>query len=147
MSIRQIKLKYIALAFILLVTVGCTPNQSILNSANESAAPQVSANVVPAAGNLESDLQSMRNADFNFIHLFRRKDGKAMAADDKRFVSGITPVETNRRQLSDDGKAIITGSNYKFPPDVMKLLTDRFIMEDYSKPESEIMAANSNSNQ
>ncbi len=86
----------------------------------------------------------MRNADFNFIHVFRRKDGKIMDVDDKRFVSGITPVETNRRQLSDDGKAIITGSNYKFPPEVMKPLTDRFTMEDYSKPESEIMAANSN---
>lgn len=88
----------------------------------------------------------MRTADFNFIYVFRRKDGKAMDANDKRFMAGNTPVETNRRRLSDDDKAIITGSNYRFPPEVMKLLTDRFAMEDYSKPESETMNANANSN-
>ena len=135
------------LILLIFAAISCTPNQSILNSANESATPQSPANVVATVSTFENDLQSMRDADFSYIHVFRRKDGKAMDADDKRFVSGITPVETNRRQLSDDGKAISTGSNYKFPSEIMKLLTDRFIMEDYSKPESEIMAANSNSNQ
>jgi len=139
-------MKSILIWLSMIAAVACTPNQSILNSANESATPQSPANVAPGLSNFETDLQSMRNADFNFIHVFRRKDGKVMDADDKRFVAGITPVETNRRQLSDDGKAIVTGSNYKFPPEVMKPLTDRFTMEDYSKPESEIMAANSNSN-
>lgn len=135
------------LILLIFAAISCTPNQNILNSSNESATPQTPANVVPAISNFETDLQSMRNADFNYIHVFRRKDGKPMDADDKRFVSGITPVETNRRQLSDEGKAIMTGSNYKFLPDIMKLLTDRFTMEDYSKRESEIMAANSNTNQ
>ncbi|MEJ7848949.1 MAG: hypothetical protein WKF92_12770 [Pyrinomonadaceae bacterium] len=135
------------LVLLVFAAIACTPNQGILNSSNESATPQPLANVAPALSNFESDLQSMRDADFNFIHVFRRKDGKAMDADDKRFVSGITPVETNRRQVSDDGKAIITGSNYKFPPEIMRLLTNLFTMDDYSKPESEIMAANSNSNQ
>lgn len=127
--------------------VACGPNQSILNSANDSATPQSPANVAPVVASFESDLESMRNADFNFIHVFRRKDGQVMDADDKRFVSGITPIETNRRKLSDEGRVIITGSNYRFPPDVLKQLTDRFTMDDFSKPESEIMAANTNTHQ
>jgi len=87
----------------------------------------------------------MRNADFNYIYAFRRKDGRAMDADDKRFVNSNTPSETNRRRVSTDGKVIILGSNYRFPPEMLKNLTDRFIFEDYSKPDSEIMQANTNS--
>lgn len=139
-------MKLILILLSAFAALACTPNQNILKSANESATPEAPAKVVPAASGFETDLQSMRNADFNFIHVFRRKDGLPMDADDKRFVSGITPIETNRRKLSDDGKAIITGSNYRFPPEVMKQLTDRFSMEDFSKPESEILAANTNLN-
>jgi len=146
MTVRQINMKSFLVSLSVLTALACTPNQGILKSANESATPEPPANVAPAVSNFESDLQSMRNADFNFIHVFRRKDGKPMDADDKRFAAGITPVETNRRKLSDDGKAIITGSNYRFPPEVMKLLTDRFSMEDFSKPLSEIMNANIDAN-
>ncbi len=123
---------------------GCSPNQAILESANAGPTPSNST-PAPAASTFESDLQAMRTADFNYIHVFRRKDGQPMDADDKRFLNGNVPLETNRKRLSDDGKAIITGSNYKFPPEVMELLTSRFAMEDHSKPESEILKANTNS--
>ena len=69
-----------------------------------------------------------------------------MDSDDKRFTSAITPPEINRRKLSDAGKAIILGSNFRLPPDVLEQLTDRFVFEDFSKPESGIMGANSNTN-
>ncbi len=88
----------------------------------------------------------MRNADFNYIYAFRRRDGAAMDADDKKFVNNYTPVETNRRRLSDDGMAIIIASNYRSLPENLKVFTDRYTFADYSKPESEIMAANTNSN-
>ncbi len=145
-KMRRIKLITIFVSILLFGVVGCTPNQGILNSANEAKAPDMPSNIAPAVSNFDSDLQAMKIADFNFIHVFRRKDGKKLDADDKRFFAGMTPVETNRRRLSDDDKAIITGSNYRFPPEVMKLLTDRFTFEDYSKPESEIMKSNSNGN-
>ncbi|MBC7901751.1 MAG: hypothetical protein H7070_17060 [Saprospiraceae bacterium] len=139
-------MKILLITAIVFAALACTPNQSILNSANESATPNAPSNISPPVSSFENDLQSMRDADFNFIHVFRRKDGKVMDADDKRFMAGNTPAETNRRRLSDDGKAIITGSNYRFPPEIITLLTGRFDLEDHSKPESEIMNANGNSN-
>ncbi|HKX84215.1 MAG TPA: hypothetical protein VJL58_08350, partial [Pyrinomonadaceae bacterium] len=99
----------------------------------------------PSATTVEEDVEAMRVADFNFIYVFRRKDGAVMDADDKRFVSAITPPEINRRKLSDSGKAIILGSNFRLPPENLKQLTDRFAFQDHSKPVSEINA-NSNSN-
>ena len=128
-----------------LIVSACGPNQKILNS---SVTPETSnmAADAPALSPFERDLRSMRDADFNFIYVFRRRDGGALDSDDRRFVIGVTPAETNRRTLSDGDKAIILGSNFEFPSETMKVLTERFVFEDYSKPESEIINANSNSN-
>ena len=65
-----------------------------------------------------------------------------MEADDKKFFNTYSPPETNRRRLSDEGRAIIIGSNYRWPAETFKLFTDRFNLEDYSKPENEIINAN-----
>ena len=143
-KLKMVKpLKITSILLLALTTLACGPNQTILNSASETPPPP--SNIQPAEGNFESDILAMRNADFNYIYAFRRKDGRAMDADDKRFVNSNTPSETNRRRVSTDGKVIILGSNYRFPPEMLKNLTDRFIFEDYSKPDSEIMQANTNS--
>ena len=102
------------------------------------APPVSTADSTPSATTLEEDVEAMRVADFNFIYVFRRKDGAAMDADDKRFVGTITPPEINRRKLSDGGKAIILGSNFRLPPENLKQLTDRFAFQDFSKPASAI---------
>lgn len=130
--------------FFALASLGCTPNQKILESANATPEPvdAVAVNNEKPANQVEQDLQAMRNADFNFIFLFRRKDGAAMEADDKKFFNTYSPPETNRRRLSDEGRAIIIGSNYRWPAETFKLFTDRFNLEDYSKPENEIINAN-----
>lgn len=131
----------------------CGPNQRILNSAVEPSANTANvptANVQPTAGSLERDLNAMRTADFKFIYVFRRKDGAAFDSDDKKFMNAYTPSEINRRRLSDEGKAIIAGSNYDFPPESRKVLTERFIVEDHSTLEGEIdkqKTANINSNE
>lgn len=122
----------------------CVPNRRILNSAAETPAPIWNAQT--PSSSFESDIQAMRNADYNYIYAFRRKDGRPMDSDDRSFININTPPATNRRRLSDNDKAIITGSNFKFPPEILKILTQRFEFEDYSKPESEIIAANANSN-
>lgn len=111
-----------------------------MNSATKPT-PAAQANVedTPSIATVEQDVEAMRVADFNFIYVFRRKDGGVMDADDKRFVNVITPPQINRKKLSDSGKAIILGSNFRMPPDVLKQLTDRFAFEDISKPESEII--------
>lgn len=86
----------------------------------------------------------MRNADFDFIFVFRRKDGSEMDTDDKKFFNSFTPLETNRRRLTDGGRAIIIGTNYRWTPELFKKFTERFNLEDYSKPENEIIDSNAN---
>lgn len=92
----------------------------------------------------------MRNADFTFILIFRRRDGAVMDAEDKAVINANTPPEVNRRTLSDGSKAVIIGTNFPFLPGTIENLTSRFVMEDHSKPDAgpieEDRTANSNTN-
>lgn len=86
----------------------------------------------------------MRTADFNFIYIFRRKDGAPLDAADKKTAADNIPPEVNRRKVIEEGKAVIIGSNYRLPADNFKALTSRFAVEDFSKPESEMINTNIN---
>lgn len=150
MTIRRtsratVKMRYgiVKAGFVLLgiASCACGPNERIMNSA--SSETPVPANAAPAAGTLESDLQAMRNADFKFILVFRRKDGAALTGEDKALASSSTSFNANRRRISDDGKAIIIGSNFPFLPGTLEKMTEKFTMEDHSKPDSGPMVANS----
>jgi hypothetical protein len=132
----------------MLFAAGCTPNQRILNSSNERplepSSVQTSGTVEPPK--IENDIAAMKTADFNFIYIFRRKDGGELDADDRAFMNANLPYEINRKKISDGGKALIIGSNFRLPAENFKAMKERFAFEDLSKPESEIMPANSNSN-
>ncbi|MEO7673079.1 MAG: hypothetical protein ABIU09_03255 [Pyrinomonadaceae bacterium] len=131
------------LLFLLLTALACAPNERIISSAAETPAQ---ANATPVVGSFESDLQSMRNADFKFILVFRRNDGAEFTADDKAFANTSTGYHANRRRLADDGKALIIGSNFPFLPGMLEKLNERFTMENYSKPDSGPMISNSVTN-
>lgn len=118
----------------LVLIQACTPNARIMESA-ENSSPQSNATEVQVPS-YESDVQAMRNADFTFILAFRRKDGMVLDADDKRFANANTPLETNRRKLTDNGKAILIGTNFPLPDVLYEQLADRFNVENLSKPES-----------
>lgn len=124
----------------------CGPNQRILESANanqETSEPvAVDSKAAPSASSFEQDLDAMRTADFKFIVAFRRRDGRPMDANDKEIL-GKTISQANRRRLSDDGRAVIIGSNFPFVTGAFDPLTERFKMEDYSKPDSGSMFSNS----
>ena len=128
---------------------GCGPNQRIMNSAAENTAESEarasnSANAVPTVTGFKQDLESMRTADFKFIVVFRRKDGGKLQQEDKEAIGRITGQQVNRRKISDEGKAVIIGSNFPFLPGMLEQLTEKFKMEDYSKPESGPLVANAN---
>jgi hypothetical protein len=74
----------------------------------------------------------MRTANFEYIFVFRRKDGAAFDGEDRKFLRASSPAETNRFVSTDDGKAFIAGSKYKFPPQNLEILRSRFNVEDYS---------------
>ncbi len=122
-------------ASVSLLSSACTPNRRIVESVRT---PEPVSNVqsTPAASGFESDLQAMRNADFTFVLVFRRRDGEPFDSEDKAFLNSNTPPDANRRKLSDDGKAVIIGSNFPFVPGTIENLTSRFVMEDHSKPDA-----------
>jgi hypothetical protein len=124
--------------------IGCGPNQEILKSnANQPVTEStVASNSGPAADSAESEVENMRTADFEFILVLRRKDGGVMQPDDKSFVKTMT-TNANRRSLTDRDKAIVIGANSKVPPELIAKLSQRFVVQDFSKPEAE----NNNSNQ
>ena len=130
------------LSFCFLATA-CGPNQQILRSAETPTPPAVSPTPLSA---LEQEVKAMRTADFNFIYVLRRKDAAPLDAADKKIASDNIPPEVNQRKVFDDGRAIIIGSNYRLPGENWKALGERFAIEDFSKPESEIMGANTNAN-
>ncbi len=125
-----------------LLSLGCQPNQTILKDAAPPPTPM--ATVESKRTSLEEDLKEMRTADFDYILVFRRKDGGVFDKDDQKYLRDNTPLETNRWRKSDDGKAFIAGSGFGFAPEQMAALRDRFIVEDYSKPEVKEAANNAN---
>ena len=126
----------------------CMPNQRIINSSAEKEKELAPAQrpSKPEPAGIEADVAAMQTADFNFIYVFRRKDGGVLDSDDRSFMNANTPYEINRKKLADSGRALIVGTNFRFPPENFKVMKERFAFEDFSKPESEIMSANANSN-
>ena len=131
-----------------ILAAACGPNERILRSANENAVAAepiaINSNGAAAATSFEQDLNAMRTADFKFIVAFRRKDGQALDSADKALV-GAAGSQATRRRLSDEGRAVIIGSNFPFMKDEFDTLTERFKMENFSKPDSGPMFSNTTS--
>jgi hypothetical protein len=132
--------------FAALSVIGCGPNQRILESSNSNVTVDpdtvvVNSNATPAPAGFDQDLEAMRTADFKFIVVFRRKDGQPLDSVDKELI-GKAGSQANRRRLSDEGRAVIIGSNFPFMSGEFESLNERFKMEDYSKPDSGPMFSN-----
>lgn len=142
----SVRIQFVLVIVAIAAGASCGPNQRILNSAQEAreAATPPPANSTPTVRTFDQDLTAMRNADFNFIYVLRRHDGGVLDADEKSFISTTTPPQINRKTLSDEGRAVMIGSNFRLPPDILATYKSRFAFEDYSKPESEIPNSNSN---
>jgi hypothetical protein len=138
----------ISLVFSTLLVTACGPNQRIINSSRENPPPvdQPGVNVAPAVSTFESDVQAMQTADFYFIYVFRRRDGARLDAEDKKFLSANIPTDINRRRLSDGEKALIAGSNYRIPDEMLDRLKERFAFEDLSRPADQLPANIRNAN-
>ena len=94
--------------------------------------------VVPQKSEYETEVEAMRNADFDYIFVFKRRDGNPMTSDDKKYVRNNSHYATNRFTLSDDEKTIFAGSNFKFEKTGLDLLKDRFEVTDLSRSPEEI---------
>ena len=115
--------------FCLSVNFGC--NYNSFEKPNVNAAPT---NVENKQAAFEADLQTLKTANLKYIFVFRRTDGGAFDGEDRRYLRANLPT-TNRVVLTDENRALIVGSNYKFPPENLEVLRLRFNVEDYSTAE------------
>jgi len=114
-----------------LLSFACTPRSF--------EKPKVAATPIAAEDKqavFESELEKMRTADLQFILVFRRKDGAVFDVDDKKYLRANLPFY-NRLVVADEDKAVIIGSNFKFPPENTDALRMRFNVEDYSAAEQQ----------
>jgi hypothetical protein len=123
---------------------------ALLNAACESPSLKKANRAAPTPENkqteFEKDLQTMKTANFEYIFVFRRKDGGTLDGEDKNYLKTNLPRDTNRVITSDDDKAVIAGSHFKFPPENLEILRNRFNVEDYSEPKESKLEEKTNAN-
>ena len=86
----------------------------------------------------ESELKSMRIADFYYIFTLKRKDGGVFDSKDKAFVNANKHYATNRFSFVEDDKTLFIGTNYEFTEENIEALKERFDFENFSKSDEEI---------
>ena len=139
--LRFSRIVCVNLILLTLLNFACV-NQSLLKG-NKNGTVIVEENKV---SDFETDLQSMKTADFDFIFAFRRKDGGVFDGEDKKYLRANTPTGTNRFVSTDENRAFIAGSRYPFSPENLEALRSRFLVEDYSKPADQRTPENTNAN-
>lgn len=145
----KLQIKILLVSVLALLTFGCQPNQSILNSGkSDNSATNAANQTERPKDTFESALGSVRRSGFSYIFVIRRKDGGQFTKEDKTYVRENSPSVTNQFVLTDEERVIIAGSNYPFPADSLEILRKVFNVEDLSPPKDENVngAANTNSN-
>src|SRR5688572_7415250 len=74
-------LVFSSIAIVVLFGGGCQPNQTILKDAAPPPTPLETVEMKKTS--LEEDLREMETADFDYIFVFRRKDGGVFDKDDQ----------------------------------------------------------------
>ncbi len=128
-SAKNLMHKALVLTLASIFAFACGANDSILKSGKQTPAPS---NSTPELSTLEQDINEMRTADFQFIYVLRRKDGAVMDSEDKSVIK-LQTYQANRRVSSDNGKAVVVGSNTQIAPDKMLAVLERFAVENFTK--------------
>lgn len=134
----NLQTKILLVSVLVLLTFGCQPNQSILNSGKSDNSPTNATNQTERPKDtFESALGSVRRSGFSYIFVMRRKDGGQFTKEDKTYVRENSPSVTNQFVLTDEERVIIAASNYPFPADSLEILRKVFTVEDLSPPKNE----------
>lgn len=139
-TMRKIALSFVV--FLSLPGFACRGNEETKVNVNKTASKPER-----KVDDFQEILKSYRTAGFKFIFAFRRFDGDVFSGEDKKFLKDNSPTETNRWNLTEDGKIAVAGSNYKFPPVNLEALKLRFTVEDYSTQSGDSGDKNTNGNQ
>jgi hypothetical protein len=134
----------ILLPALTLFCFACGPeNNPAARPANETPAPTVEVK----KKTFDDDVATVRYSEYTWMFVLRRRDGKAIDGDDSKFIRANTPAETNQRLVSDEGRAVIMGTNFRFYPGQYDALSKRFEIQDlsaikYEKNENDLAPAN-----
>lgn len=128
----------LTLVGVISVAMACESSEYRSKINSEPPVPEVKLSAV------EKDVKSMQTANFDYIFVFRRKDGAPFEGEDKTFLKANSPADTNRFLLSDDDKAVVAGSSYAFEAEQLKKLAERFLVENFSSAK---MVEDANMNQ
>lgn len=110
------------------LTAGCA-NEDIRKSGKPSP---TAANAESPKSTVDDEVAAMRTANFRFIWVIRRKDGGVLNAADKAIIRPNT-VDMNRRVVTDDGMAVIIGSNAAPFKENFDALASAFAIQDLSQ--------------
>jgi hypothetical protein len=83
------------------------------------------------ATQFERDLKYERDAHFQHLWIFSRKDGKPLTKDDSAILRTNAPRVVDW-VLTDEGRKVIAGSNFDIEPANLAGLQKRFKVEDIS---------------
>jgi hypothetical protein len=128
------------IAMVLLSAICLSCANGSMQSNITSPTPEVKLTAV------ERDIKAMKTANFEYIFVIRRKDEGVFNAEDKAYVKANSPADTNRFVLSDDDKAVVAGSSYKFEPENIAKLRERFRVDDHSVPKAPELNNNKETN-
>jgi hypothetical protein len=78
-------------------------------------------------------LEYVQQGDFEYVLLFRRRDGAALDSADRKFLREKSSALINQWVVTDDGTAAIAGTNFRIDPKNLAELRKRFLVDDYSK--------------
>lgn len=105
--------------------------------------PETPANDAPAAANasptvqpspltdFERALRFIRNGQFTYIWVFKRKDGKPLTGNDSDFLRTNAPQVVDWA-ATDDKTVVVAGTNFDLEEGNLEKLKQRFEVEDYS---------------
>jgi hypothetical protein len=83
------------------------------------------------ATEFEQKLKLMRDAHFQYVWLFTRKDEKEFTAEDREILHTNAPQVVDWIGM-DDKKKFFAGSNFPVDPKNLEVLQKRYKIEDYS---------------
>ncbi len=128
-AIKKGLIRVLVVGLISVFAFACGANDAILKSGKQTPVPSGG---TPALSTLEQDINEMRTADFQFIYVLRRKDSGVLDSEDKSVIK-VQTYQANRRVSSDNGKAVVVGSNTQIAPDKMAAVQERFSVETFGK--------------
>jgi len=112
----------------------CACGGSPTVSNNAPAATPSTAVASPSSSPLTGfakDLQFIRNGGYTYIWAFSRKDHKPLDKDDSAFLRANAPQVVDW-VTTEEGRAVIGGTNFNLEEGNLAALKKRFLAEDYS---------------